>query len=65
MDGQALEVFKAASVSVPSFFAALMEWANMMDGNERDEALFHINNMAIAWDELTLSLADNNGIPLA
>lgn len=66
MTKEALEVYRVALSSMTDILSGLNDWATtMLDGNERDEALFHINRLAVEWDELTLAIADHNRVPLA
>lgn len=66
MTSEALKVYTAAIQSMDTILPALIEWATtMLEGTERDEAMFHINRLANDWHDLTLAMADHNGVPLA
>ena len=65
MNREALNIFTAAINSTDMVLDGLREWADtMLEGNERSEALFHINEMTNSWYDFILCLADYNGLPL-
>lgn len=64
MDAEAASIYATATNSFGIILEALTEWTDLLEGTERDEALFHIQGIAEAWNRLALAIADYEGIEL-
>lgn len=59
METETIELLMTASESVGTILGVVREaMEGSLDGSKRDEALFHLNNVANAWHDFSLCVSD-------
>lgn len=64
MDAETATVYDTATDSLKVILQVLRDWSDMLEGAEREEAIFHINTLVKDVDRFTLAIADYEGTEL-